>query len=69
MEKDGVFIPSSIDRKAPVVFCWDNNDLTKETPGAGMTHSTNGIFIQRKASVAVMPVEASHIGGKSLQLH
>ena len=46
VEKDGVFIPSSIDRKAPVVFCWDNNDLTEETSGASTTHCRNRILIQ-----------------------
>ena len=54
--KDDKFIPSNIDTRSPVVFCWDNNDISEETAtGAGTTHCTNGIVIQRPLPVAMQP--------------
>ena len=37
----------SIEHNIVANFCWDNFDLTEETPsGSGTTHSTHGILIQ-----------------------
>ena len=54
--KDDKFIPSNIDTRSPVVFCWDNNDISEETAtGAGTTDCTNGIVVQRPLPVAMQP--------------
>ena len=51
--QDGdVFVPSNINPSMFATFCWDNNDINEETlSGAGTTHCTNGIVIQRQAKV------------------
>ena len=42
-------LPPELDKKVPTTLAWDNNDFGEETrTGAGTTHNTNGIAIQRK---------------------
>ena len=42
------FVPSNIDGSSFVQLCWDNIDFNEETrTGAGTSHYTNGIAIQR----------------------
>ena len=56
-----VYLPPNIDSNSPVVFCWDNNDLQEETAsGAGTTHCTNGIVIQRKTVQEQVQTETLH---------
>ena len=51
-------LPSNIVANVPAVFCWDNNnDIVEEThTGAGTTHCTNGIVIQRLSHNVAMPL-------------
>ena len=47
--ENDMYLPSNICPTSPVVYCWDNNDLREETvSGAGTTHCTNVIIIQRR---------------------
>ena len=49
MEQQQSAIPPSIvpDQNSFIHLCWDNFDLTEETPsGAGTTHTAHGIVIQ-----------------------
>ena len=47
-QPDECHIPAHIDHASPVIFCWDNNDLTEETlSGRGTTDCTSGIVIER----------------------
>ena len=55
-------VPSNIKPFGFTVFCWDNNDILEETPsGAGTTHCTNGIVVQRQVSTALpyLPAQLS----------
>ena len=48
-------IPPSIvpDQNSFIHLCWDNIDLTEETPsGAGTTHTAHGIVIQEMCTSA-----------------
>ena len=54
--KNGEFVPSNIDPMQPAIYCWDNIDFREETPsGAGTTHCTNGIIIQRSIANTSQP--------------
>ena len=45
----GVNLPSVIRPLSFAMFCWDNIDILEETlSGAGTTHCTNGIVVQRQ---------------------
>ena len=66
--ESSIYISENIDRSScatVVIFCWDNNDLAEETlSGAGTTHCTNGIIIQRqltsRRSAAATPLHGSN---------
>ena len=52
-ERQGV-IPSTISPNRNLVphLCWDNFDLTEESPsGAGTTHTAHGIIIQEVSTI------------------
>lgn len=67
-EHQAAFVPSNITRDSFVVLCWDNNDINEETlTGAGTTHCTNGIAIQRQVQTvqqAPAALPASNACGK-----
>ena len=70
-ERQGV-IPSTISPNRNLVthLCWDNFDLTEETPsGAGTTHTAHGIIIQEvstaKENVSESPEEFDQARTKS----
>ena len=51
-----VFVPSNISPLTHVTFCWDYNVINEETlSGAGTTHCTNGIVIQRQVHPVCWP--------------
>ena len=51
-QQDMAYLPGNINPSYPFHFVWDNNDLNEETlSGAGTTHCTNGIVVQRGATV------------------
>ena len=51
-----VFVPSNISPLSHVTYSWDNNEINEETlSGAGTTHCTNGIVIQRLVHTACWP--------------
>ena len=72
-EHQAAFVPSNITRDSFVVFCWDNNDINEETlTGAGTTHCTNGIAIQRlvqTAQQAPTPLPETASSGKKGRHH
>ena len=48
---NSLILPQTIKPNVFASFVWDNNDICEETlTGAGTTHVTNGIIIQRKVS-------------------
>ena len=70
-ERQGV-IPSTISPNRNLVthLCWDNFDLTEETPsGAGTTHTAHGIIIQEvstaKENISESPEEFDQARTKS----
>lgn len=67
--ESSTYIPENIDRSSAasaVIFCWDNNDLAEETlSGAGTTHCTNGIIIQRQLSARPFAVATPLPGSNS----
>ena len=70
-ERQGV-IPSTISPNRNLVthLCWDNFDLTEETPsGAGTTHTAHGIIVQEvstaKENISESPEEFDQARTKS----
>ena len=48
-QQNSIIMPSTMKQGVFSTFVWDNNDLCEETlSGAGTTHVTNGIIIQRQ---------------------
>ena len=49
VHRNSIILPQNIEKNVFSTFVWDNNDLCEETlSGAGSTHVTNGIIIQRQ---------------------
>jgi hypothetical protein len=55
-QKEGIPLPSNINKYVFSTLCWDNNDLNEQTlSGSGTTHCTNGIIVQRQVQTCQPP--------------
>ena len=63
-------LPCNVSSSGNIIsdLCWDNFDLTEETPsGSGTTHSTHGILIQEVSSSCVAVPLESHLPRKPVK--